>query len=143
MRDGSTPSLCGRGSAILRWPAGAGGAITKGEQIAAAQALGADMVYMGTRFIATQEANAQTAYKQMVLEAAAGISSIPTCLPVCTVTTCAKVLSWQGWTRRHCLRATKRHALWLRRKQQGKSMAGYLGCRAGRRWHYHAQQRGR
>lgn len=48
------------------------GAITKGEQIVAAQALGVDLVYMGTRFIATQEANAQAAYKQMVLEAAAG-----------------------------------------------------------------------
>lgn len=48
------------------------GAITKGEQIVAAQALGVDLVYMGTRFIATQEANAQAAYKQMVLEATAG-----------------------------------------------------------------------
>jgi nitronate monooxygenase len=48
------------------------GAITKGEQIVAAQALGVDLVYMGTRFIATQEANAQAEYKQMVLNAAAG-----------------------------------------------------------------------
>ena len=48
------------------------GAITKGEQIAAARALGADLVYMGTRFIATQEARAQPEYKQMVLDAAAG-----------------------------------------------------------------------
>lgn len=48
------------------------GAITQGEQIVAAQALGVDLVYMGTRFIATQEANAQAAYKQMVLNAAAG-----------------------------------------------------------------------
>ena len=48
------------------------GAISKGEQIVAAQALGVDLVYMGTRFIATQEANAQPAYKQMVLDAAAG-----------------------------------------------------------------------
>lgn len=45
------------------------GAITRGEQIVAAQALGVDLVYMGTRFIATQEANAQAAYKQMVLDA--------------------------------------------------------------------------
>jgi len=30
------------------------------------------LVYMGTRFIATQEANAQAAYKLMVLDAAAG-----------------------------------------------------------------------
>lgn len=48
------------------------GAISKGEQIVAAQALGVDLVYMGTRFIATQEANAQADYKQMVLDAAAG-----------------------------------------------------------------------
>ncbi|MBZ5487801.1 nitronate monooxygenase [Halomonas aquamarina] len=48
------------------------GAITKGKQIAAARALGADLVYMGTRFIATQEARAQAEYKQMVLDAAAG-----------------------------------------------------------------------
>ena len=48
------------------------GAITKGEQVVAAQALGVELVYMGTRFIATQEANAQAAYKQMVLDAAAG-----------------------------------------------------------------------
>ncbi|WP_447553087.1 NAD(P)H-dependent flavin oxidoreductase [Vreelandella sp. EE22] len=47
------------------------GAITQGEQIAAARALGADLVYMGTRFIATQEARAQAEYKQMVLDAAA------------------------------------------------------------------------
>ncbi|RUR32514.1 NAD(P)H-dependent flavin oxidoreductase [Vreelandella nanhaiensis] len=47
------------------------GAITQGEQIVAAQALGVDLVYMGTRFIATQEANAQAAYKQMVLDAGA------------------------------------------------------------------------
>ncbi|OWV28072.1 NAD(P)H-dependent flavin oxidoreductase [Halomonas campaniensis] len=48
------------------------GAISKGEQIVAAQALGVELVYMGTRFIATQEANAQADYKQMVLDAAAG-----------------------------------------------------------------------
>ncbi|TVU89439.1 NAD(P)H-dependent flavin oxidoreductase [Vreelandella titanicae] len=48
------------------------GAISKGEQIVAAQALGVDLVYMGTRFIATQEANAQADYKQMVIDAAAG-----------------------------------------------------------------------
>ncbi|CAD5257701.1 MULTISPECIES: NAD(P)H-dependent flavin oxidoreductase [Halomonadaceae] len=48
------------------------GAISKGEQIVASQALGVDLVYMGTRFIATQEANAQAAYKLMVLDAAAG-----------------------------------------------------------------------
>ncbi len=44
------------------------GAITDGASILAAQALGADLVYMGTRFIATQEANAAEPYKQMIVE---------------------------------------------------------------------------
>jgi nitronate monooxygenase len=45
-----------------------GGGINDGHQIRAAEALGADLVYMGTRFIATQESNAQDAFKQMVID---------------------------------------------------------------------------
>jgi nitronate monooxygenase len=45
-----------------------GGGINDGHQIRAAEALGADLVYMGTRFIATQESNAQQAFKQMVID---------------------------------------------------------------------------
>jgi nitronate monooxygenase len=47
------------------------GAITRGYQIRAAQLMGADFAYMGTRFIATQEANASPAYKQALLAASA------------------------------------------------------------------------
>jgi len=47
------------------------GAISTGRQIRAAEILGADLVYMGTRFIATWEANAPDAYKQMILESTA------------------------------------------------------------------------
>ena len=47
------------------------GAISRGEQILAARALGADMAYLGTRFIATRESLAAEAYKQMLLESAA------------------------------------------------------------------------
>lgn len=47
------------------------GAITTGAGILSAQALGADLAYMGTRFIATLEANARPEYKQMLVEAAA------------------------------------------------------------------------
>src|SRR6202171_6438992 len=39
------------------------GAISDGWSIASAIALGADLAYMGTRFIATEEANADPAYK--------------------------------------------------------------------------------
>ena len=43
------------------------GGITTGNHLRAAQALGADLCYMGTRFIATQEARAPHEYKQMIL----------------------------------------------------------------------------
>jgi nitronate monooxygenase len=45
------------------------GCINHGHEILAAQLLGADLAYMGTRFIATQESHAQDGYKQMLLDA--------------------------------------------------------------------------
>ncbi len=50
-------------------PLALAGAITQGRQILAVEALGADFAYIGTRFIATQEANASDAYKQAILAA--------------------------------------------------------------------------
>lgn len=47
------------------------GAIATGQAVLAAQAMGADLAYIGTRFIATEEANAASAYKQMLVEGAA------------------------------------------------------------------------
>ena len=47
-----------------------GGGVGDGAGIAAARALGADLVVMGTRFIATQESGADPAHKQMLVEAA-------------------------------------------------------------------------
>jgi nitronate monooxygenase len=47
------------------------GAIANGRSILAAQAIGADLAYLGTRFIATREANAGDAYKRMLVEGAA------------------------------------------------------------------------
>ena len=43
------------------------GAMSSGGDILAAQAMGADLAYIGTRFIATQEANAPDDYKQMIV----------------------------------------------------------------------------
>ena len=48
------------------------GAIGTGGGILAAQAMGADMAYIGTPFIATQEARAEEAYKQMIVASQAG-----------------------------------------------------------------------
>jgi len=47
------------------------GAITHGAAILSAQAMGADLAYIGTRFIATTEANAGDAYKQAIVDSAA------------------------------------------------------------------------
>ncbi|MFA6312062.1 MAG: nitronate monooxygenase family protein [Sterolibacterium sp.] len=47
------------------------GAIARGEHILAAQAMGADLAYMGTRFIATREANASEPYKDMIVASSA------------------------------------------------------------------------
>lgn len=48
-----------------------GGAISSGAAILAAQVIGADLAYMGTRFIATRQANAVARYKQMLVNSAA------------------------------------------------------------------------
>ncbi|MGE8468749.1 NAD(P)H-dependent flavin oxidoreductase [Pseudomonas putida] len=45
------------------------GCLNHGHEILAAQLLGADLAYMGTRFIATTQSQAQDAYKQMLLDA--------------------------------------------------------------------------
>lgn len=47
------------------------GAIATGRGILAAQAVGADLAYIGTRFIATREANAKDTYKEMIVASAA------------------------------------------------------------------------
>ena len=44
------------------------GAMSTGGSVLAAQAMGADMAYLGTRFIASKEANANEAYKQDIIE---------------------------------------------------------------------------
>jgi len=47
------------------------GAISTGGAVLAAQAMGADMAYVGSAFIATTEARASDAYKQMIVDSSA------------------------------------------------------------------------
>jgi nitronate monooxygenase len=47
------------------------GAMSSGADVLAARALGADLAYLGTRFIATEEGNAPAEYKQMLVDSAA------------------------------------------------------------------------
>jgi nitronate monooxygenase len=60
------------------------GAVSTGAVVRAAEMLGADLAYMGTRFIATQESDAPPAYKQMLVEGGAadviytkGVNGLP------------------------------------------------------------------
>ncbi len=61
-----------------------GGAISTGRDIASAMQMGADLAYMGTRFINTKEAIADEGYKQMIIDSGsreiiytASVSGIP------------------------------------------------------------------
>ena len=49
-------------------PIALSGAIANGHAILAAQAMGADLAYIGSAFIATQEARAAAGYKEMIVE---------------------------------------------------------------------------
>jgi nitronate monooxygenase len=56
---------------IRQWfdgPLALSGAIATGGAVLAAQALGADFAYIGSAFVATEEARAEAAYKQMVVD---------------------------------------------------------------------------
>src|ERR1700760_4390568 len=57
--------------AIREWfdgPVALSGSIATGAAILGAQAMGADLAYIGSAFIATQEANAAPGYKQMIVD---------------------------------------------------------------------------
>jgi nitronate monooxygenase len=53
-------------------PVALSGAIACGRSVLAAQAMGADLAYIGSAFIATKEANAPDAYKDTIVEAHSG-----------------------------------------------------------------------
>jgi nitronate monooxygenase len=52
-------------------PIALSGAITSGSAILAAQAMGADFAYIGTRFLATREAHISESYAQLLMQASA------------------------------------------------------------------------
>jgi|TARA_B110000967_G_scaffold210036_2_gene269778 nitronate monooxygenase len=61
-------------SEIREWwdgPLALSGAIANGQNILAALATGADFAYIGSSFLATNEANTQPAYKQMIVDGTA------------------------------------------------------------------------
>ncbi len=70
--------------AVWDGPLVLGGALSTGRDVLAAQAAGADLAYMGTRFLATEESMVSEEYKQMLCDSGPGdivytpsISTIP------------------------------------------------------------------
>lgn len=64
-------ALVGEVRKIFDGPIVLSGSIANGGSILAAQAMGADLAYIGTRFIASTEANANETYKQAIVDASA------------------------------------------------------------------------
>ena len=57
---------------IHKGPLVLSGAITNGDGVLAAEAMGCDLAYLGTRFIASKESLAVDRYKQMIVESSSG-----------------------------------------------------------------------
>jgi len=64
-------ALVGEARRRFKGPLVLSGAIVSGDGILAAQAMGADLAYIGTRFIASQESNASDEYKQSLVNSTA------------------------------------------------------------------------
>nr|ACN58901.1 dioxygenases related to 2-nitropropane dioxygenase [uncultured bacterium BLR18] len=64
-------ALVGEVRRFFNGPVALSGSIATGDAILAAQAMGADFAYIGSRWLATEEANVDDAYRQAILESSA------------------------------------------------------------------------
>jgi len=67
----STVRLCPRGAGVLQWTDRTAGGIGDGHGLRAAEVLGCDLAYMGTKFLATRESMADARYKEMLVASSA------------------------------------------------------------------------
>ncbi len=120
---------------IREWfdgPVALSGAIAHGRSILAAQAMGADLAYIGSPWIATPEANAVDAYKQAIVEGRAGdivysnlFTGRPWQLP-------ARLDRGIGLRSRQSARQrSDQNGLCIRCRQQCQGVEGHLGFRSG------------
>ena len=98
------------------------------------QAMGADLAYIGSAFIATREANAAEGYKQMIVEnGGEDIVYAPTSSPACmTELSSAEHCPTPASIPTICLQADPlKMRLRLRREPGSQGVARYLGLRPG------------
>lgn len=65
-------ALVGEARRLFSGPLVLSGAIATGDAVLAAEAMGADLAYIGTRWLATQEANVAPAYRDALIASVAG-----------------------------------------------------------------------
>jgi nitronate monooxygenase len=64
-------ALVGEVRKFFKGPIALSGSIATGDAVLSAQAMGADFAYIGSRWLATEEANVDDAYRQAIVESAA------------------------------------------------------------------------
>ncbi|MGC5204336.1 NAD(P)H-dependent flavin oxidoreductase, partial [Klebsiella pneumoniae] len=64
-------ALVGEVRKMFKGPLALSGSIATGDAVLAAQAMGADFAYMGSRWLATRESNVDDAYRQAIVESTA------------------------------------------------------------------------
>jgi nitronate monooxygenase len=64
-------ALVGEVRKFFKGPIALSGSIASGDAILAAQAMGADFAYIGTRWLATRESNVEEGYREAIVESAA------------------------------------------------------------------------
>ena len=64
-------ALVGEVRKFFKGPIALSGAIASGDAVLAAQAMGADFAYIGSRWLATKESNVDDSYRQAIVESAA------------------------------------------------------------------------
>jgi nitronate monooxygenase len=80
-------ALVGEVRKFFKGPVALSGAIASGDAILAAQAMGADFAYIGSRWLATKESNVNDSYREAIVSSARPILCTPTCSPACTAIT--------------------------------------------------------
>ena len=80
-------------------PVALSGAIASGDAVLAALAMGADFAYIGSAFIATDEARASPAYKQCIVDSSSDDIVYSNLSPGSTATTSSRASATPGSTR--------------------------------------------
>ena len=109
------------------------GAIATGRAVLAAQAMGADLAYIGSAFVATPEARAIEDYKQAIVAGDASDIVGSTSSPAFSATICAPRSSSRASTRTICRRASQGDEFHFRaRRKPRKPRPGATSGAAGR-----------